>query len=132
MHNLSTNQLLSLWVKLERAMRGESEFSGHICEIYLHTLMPMSFMVASFKGDPFAPGPRDMQAESAYRAYKEANVSLYQALTLFAEFHSGLKIEVGVTNFIGDWRELGPWLQDAPFHHRVHIKVTVIDEARAV
>ena len=44
MINTSPSQLLDIWIMLEEAYRGKSDYDGHTTEIYRYRVQPYSFL----------------------------------------------------------------------------------------
>ena len=111
MHNLSLNQVLSLWSDLEKAYHGTHGFGGDTAEIYIYRLMPFE---PAIMRDPKAE-EHGIIGSSAREAYERANKSLFKLLSKFAKDR-----DAAITV---DEKELGPWLKTARNTHRVHVKV---------
>lgn len=107
-------QALSLWSDLEQAFHGTNKYAGNTAEIYIHRLMTRDNLVENYVRGSTTPGT--FSGDEGRKAFQAANKSLHGILKLFAkERTAGITVED---------RELGPWLKEAGFEHRVHVKVT--------
>ncbi len=102
MLNLSVNEMLALWSDLNDAMFGVNKFGGSVAELYMYRF---GFSLSE-------PHPIEQYRRKDVR---EANASLYALLAHFAE-HRAVSIKV-------EGRDLGEWVKDAGFEHRVHVEV---------
>lgn len=115
MKQISMAQALGIWSDLCAAYHGKG-WGGDTAEVYLYRLMP---------NDPSAnlaraQGPKGGMSDAALHAQvRHANESLYELLDYFAE-ERNCRIEI-------NGRDLGRWLMQAAFDHRVHVKVTPKD-----
>lgn len=111
MLNLGLNQILALWSELEAAFYGKNGYGGDTAEIYIYRLMGD---VPNVFGDEALAQP-GARGDSVREAYDRANASLHAVLAHFAETRDA-HIEI-------DGRELGAWVKDERFTHRVHVRV---------
>lgn len=110
---LSLTQALSIWSDLEKAYSGEASH-GDTTELYLYRFMPWQPSVATAKAG--AASGTGMMAEACREAYDNANGALHDLLVMF-QASRPCHVEI-------DGRELGEWLKEARFEHRVGVKVT--------
>ena len=103
MIDLSTTQLINLWVELEDAYNGVSGFGSCTAEIYAYTVMPCN--------------PSYQHGKGQYDAEDELNASkaLYEVLTLFKSKRDCIIYIEG--------RRFGKWLLKERFQHRLHIRI---------
>lgn len=109
LHTMSMLQALELWSDLEKAYHGTNPYGSDTAEVYLYRVMPNPprhewLDKAGIMGD------------LAREEVQTANVALHDFLALFAKTR-----EASLT--VED-KELGPWLKEARFSHRVHVTVT--------
>lgn len=120
MHNLSLNQILSLWSDLEAAYWGKNGFGGDTAEIYSYRLMRED----PRRSSPSASDSLKQQAEQ--ESALEAASSLFSLLKLFCEMHEcAAFIETGYDREKRKdiVRRVGPWMKKTVQTHRWHIKI---------
>lgn len=103
MINLVMSEAMKLYGELVEALYGKNGFGGATAELYMYRF---GFSLAD-----------NRHTISSYRAQavQQACSSLYNLLAFFAE-NFGAKV------FVNE-RELGPWVKEAGFEHRVHVRV---------
>jgi hypothetical protein len=110
MHNISQQQLLTLWTELMRCYYGDNSYAGDTCEIYAYTLQPMRPVAVTATGTYGA----ELRAELATQAGK----SLVAVLNKFC---TDMKCKVTIEDHsILEWYQAEPAGQ---FTTRAHIKV---------
>ncbi len=115
MNNMSVNQILNIWSKLDDAYYNENSFGGDTAELYVYMFMPYEPSVARIKDDrDFESG--SMTAGWAKEAYLRASESMFELFSKFAKDREA--------NITVDEKELGPWLKTSFNAYRVHVKVT--------
>lgn len=110
MENVSTIQLIDLWVQLEDAYNNENSYGGNVAEIYAFTLQPRTPGYTPNKHNSLGLMDK-ISAEIELNSSK----SLYNILTLFKS-----KRECTITV---DNRELDEWLLKEEFIHRVEVEI---------
>lgn len=114
--NFSIAQAVSVWAEFERAYRGESAYSGNVCEIYAYRLMPY---VPGVSGAGI-PDPDSLFYGDWVVSCEEASRSLVALLQLFQSEHADAKIEIEFPSGWQDLSEVEEWL----FAHRTHVRIT--------
>lgn len=109
LHTISMMQALTLWSELERAYHGTNVFGSDTAEVYLYTIMSNPPRIEHLNS------PNTIMGEIALEEVATANEVLYDFLCLFAKNREAKILVEG--------EELGPWLKDARFSHRVHVQV---------
>jgi hypothetical protein len=111
MHTISIEQALSVWSDLERAYHGTNSYGGDEAEIYLYRFLPH---LPSVKQNLIEES--GILGDMTREAYDKANRALYSILDHFSKTREA--------DILVNEQSLGPWLIDARYTHRVHIKVT--------
>jgi hypothetical protein len=114
MHHLSMVQALSIWSDLCAAYHGKNGYGGNVAEIYIYRLMADD---PSACGDVYGGRKSSIGQRAEAERVTRANASLFALLSHFEERHEGAAITVNT-------RTLGPWILNAGFDHRVHVKIT--------
>jgi len=109
MLNITTNQTLDLWSRLEQCYYNDDGYGGNVCEIYEYTLTPRS------------PGA-DAAINSSKSIFKDINKELGRAIwfdlmQLLEKFQKDRECELEIDGVkFKDYNEFTRF-------HRIHVKV---------
>jgi hypothetical protein len=121
------DEVLGVWMDLERALEGKNGFGGTVAEIYAYRLIPVRHR------DHYVEGVGTVAAEDPWPLAKQAEVAgrnMTRLLRHFVELHEGVEVaieELSELSESGVWvfRKIDPHEEDFPaFDHRVHLRVS--------
>lgn len=110
---LSIEQILSLWMELEDAYRGENGYGGDTAEVYGYTLMPDS---------PTAHSP-DMPRQFEEARKEQGLLASAAVVAICKYFEQQRNCRVYAMSSRDEGKRVGKWLLKVPIEHRIHLRV---------
>lgn len=108
----ASDQLLGVWMDLERALEGTNGYGGDVAEIYAYRCVPPQLADLGAVG-----APEDSRSTMA----SVAGCNLSRLLRQFVDLHVG--VEVGIEVEREQFRAFDPREEIMPFSHRIHLRV---------
>jgi hypothetical protein len=115
--NIGLTQALSLWSDLEAAYYNESKYGGNVAELYIYRFQPHAPLAERGRGQPRS----SLAGKAWHDVTSQANRDLYALLDHFTKVHEDAIVEVEHPE---GFKAIGPWLAEAMYDHRVHVRVT--------